>query len=155
MSVFEYGAGGSTLFFASKVGSVTCTEDNVVWLRKVEERLKQDAIPNVVLQHRQFESQDPHSFEDSAYLNSIPEKEFDVIVVDGTEECFGQPDAVKVRPVCFRHAEKYVRPGGIIVVDDSWYYSELRCENHAKEYRVFESTGPCRLGVTSTDIFFY
>ena len=155
MSVFEYGSGGSTLFFARRVQAVASTEDNLAWLQKVEERLKQAALTNVVIRHCQFDSKNPLNFERSGYLNSIPAKEFDVIVVDGTEEYFGQQDAAQVRPICFRHAEKHIRPGGIIVLDDSWYYPELRSRNGAKERRVFQSIGPSRPGVTSTDIFFY
>ncbi|MEP7014565.1 MAG: class I SAM-dependent methyltransferase [Verrucomicrobiota bacterium] len=155
MCVFEYGTGGSTLFLARKVRTVTSIEDNVVWLQKIEERLRQTGLSNVVLQHRQFDSKNPVNFESSGYLHSIPSRQFDMIVVDGTEEFFGQRDAMQVRPICFRHAEKFIRPGGIIVVDDSWCYPDLRRLNRARRYRTFKSAGPCRPGVTSTDIFFY
>jgi predicted O-methyltransferase YrrM len=155
MHVFEYGTGGSTLFFARKVRTVTSTEDNILWLQKVKERLTQAALTNVVLQHRQFDSKNPVNFESSDYLHSIPAREFDVIVVDGTEEFIGQKNAVQVRPTCFHHAESFIRPGGVIVVDDSWCYPELRRANRAKECRTFKSVGPSRPGVTSTDIFFY
>lgn len=149
MSVFEYGAGGSTLFFAKRVRSVISTEDSLVWLEKVDRRLKQKALTNVVLQHHQFDFKNPDGFENSSYLHSIPPQKFHVIVVDGTEE------AMKVRPTCFHHAESFVSRGGIIVVDDSWRYPELRHANRARDYQVFKSVGPCRPGVTSTDIFFY
>jgi hypothetical protein len=43
----------------------------------------------------------------------------------------------------------------MIVVDDSWRYPELRAKNRAKRFSVFQSVGPCRPGVTSTDVFFY
>jgi predicted O-methyltransferase YrrM len=76
-------------------------------------------------------------------------------VVDGTEEFIGQRGAMLVRPMCFHHAENFIRQGGIIVVDDSWSYPELRRENRAKKCRVFKSIGPSRPGVTSTDVFFY
>ena len=49
----------------------------------------------------------------------------------------------------------HIKPGGIIVVDDSWRYPKLRQENRAQKHRIFQSVGPCRPGVTSTDIFFY
>ena len=155
MFVFEYGTGGSTLFFGRKVRTVTSSEDNIAWLDKVKKRVTQTGLANVVLQHRQFDANNPVHFESSEYLHSIPEPGFDVIVVDGTEKFFGQKDAPLVRPACFRHAENFIKPGGIIVVDDSWYYPELRHANRAKECRIFKSVGPCRLGVTSTDIFFY
>jgi predicted O-methyltransferase YrrM len=149
MSVFEYGSGGSTLFFARKAASVVSIEDNTVWFDRVKSRLTELRLSNVELQYQQFDFKQVVDFERSAYLNSIPAKKFDILVVDGTEE------AIQVRPQCFYHAENFVRKGGIIVVDDSWRYLELRYHNHAKKGRIFQSVGPCRPGVTSTDIFFY
>jgi spermidine synthase len=79
----------------------------------------------------------------------MPDEKFDVIVVDGSEEW------TRIRPVCFEKAQEHIKPGGIIVVDDSWRYSEIRERHRAKSFRVFQSVGPCRPGVTSTDIYFY
>ena len=149
MSVFEYGSGGSTLFFAKRVQTVISTEDNATWLENVRRRLTELSLKNVMLQHHEFDFKNPEGFENSAYLHSIPPQKFDVIVVDGAE------DAVPVRPICFYHAENFINPGGIIVVDDSWRYPELRRINRAAKHRIFKSVGPCRPGVTSTDIFFY
>jgi predicted O-methyltransferase YrrM len=149
MSVFEYGSGGSTLFFARAAGSVVSTENDARWLEKVDQRLRAKRIGNVILQHREFDVAAPEDFEQSSYLHSIPAGNFDVIVVDGAEE------RVPVRPMCFYHAENYVQAGGIIVVDDSWKYPQLRQKNRAKRHQIFKSVGPCRPGVTSTDVFFY
>ena len=57
--------------------------------------------------------------------------------------------------MCFERAENQIKPGGIIVIDDSWRYPGLRKKNRAKEFREFRSVGPCRPGVTSTDVYFY
>src|SRR6266480_5416369 len=54
MCVFEYGTGGSTLFFARRARAVTCTEDNLAWLRKVKNHLDRVGLANVSLQHRIF-----------------------------------------------------------------------------------------------------
>jgi hypothetical protein len=40
-------------------------------------------------------------------------------------------------------------------VDDSWRYPSLRASAKTKRYKVFRSVGPCRPGVTSTDLYFY
>jgi predicted O-methyltransferase YrrM len=82
-------------------------------------------------------------------LHAMPDEKFDLIVVDGSEEW------THVRPICFAKAEDHVKEGGIIVVDDSWRYPTLRQKHHAKDLKIFQSVGPCRPGVTSTDIFFY
>ena len=149
MTVCEYGSGGSTLFFARRVKAVWSIEDNPKWFELVSRRLDQKGVGNVTLKLCPFDFKNPTGFDHSAYLHAIPEETFDVIVVDGSEEW------TQVRQICFRKAEQRVKPGGIIVVDDSWRYPDLRQNNRAKSHRVFESVGPCRPGVTSTDVFFY
>jgi len=149
MTVCEYGSGGSTLFFARRVKSVLSIEDNSRWYELVSRRLEEKSIRNVRLGLYPFDFKNPLGFENSAYLNALPDEKFDVIVVDGSEEWH------QVRPVCFERAEGRIKDGGIIVVDDSWRYPGLRERNRAKQCKVFQSVGPCRPGVTSTDVFFY
>ena len=149
MTVFEYGSGGSTLFFARRVQRVFSVEDNPQWFDWVTRRLKEKGCSNAQLCLFPFNFKEPLGFEHSEYLNAMPDEKFDVIVVDGSEEW------TQVRPICFSKAEEHVKTGGIIVVDDSWRYPVLRQNHHAKNLRIFQSVGPCRPGVTSTDVFFY
>jgi len=149
MTVCEYGSGGSTLFFASLAKSVWSIEDNSKWFESVSGRLREKGIQNVTLKLHPFDFKNPVAFEKSEYLHAMPDQKFDIIVVDGSEEW------TQVRPICFQKAEARVNPGGIIVVDDSWRYKSIRQNHHAKSYRIFQSVGPCRPGVTSTDVFFY
>ena len=149
MQVCEYGSGGSTLFFAKRTNRVISIEDNPQWFEMVTGRVKELGIDNVEVKLCPFDFKNPIGFEKSEYLHAIPKKKLDVIVIDGSEEW------KQVRPICFDHAENFIKPGGMIVVDDSWRYPSLRTHNHAKDHKVFESVGPCRPGVTSTDIFFY
>ena len=149
MSVFEYGSGGSTIFFARRAQRVFSVEDNPKWFEWVSRRLEEKGLTNATLKLCEFDFKNPAGFEDSAYLQAMPEETFDIIVIDGSEEW------TKVRPICFAKAEARLKPGGIIVVDDSWRYPALRENHHAKEVKVFQSVGPCRPGVTSTDVFFY
>ena len=68
------------------------------------------------------------------------------------------PDRLPDSPAGSAHdraAEECVAPGGIIVVDDSWRYRQLRDSARAGEVQIFESVGPGRFGVTSTDVFLY
>ncbi len=124
-------------------------EDNQKWYELVSNRLRDKGISNVTLKLCPFDFKNPVGFEQSAYLHALPDEKFDVIVVDGSEEWN------QVRPICFAKAEKHVKAGGIIAVDDSWRYPTLRENHHARDLKVFQSVGPCRPGVTSTDIFFY
>jgi hypothetical protein len=149
MTVCEYGSGGSTLFFARRTKSVWSIEDNPKWFEMVSRRLREKAVQNVTLKLYPFDFKNPVAFEKSEYLHAMPDEKLDVIVVDGSEEW------TQVRPICFRKAEARVKEGGIVVVDDSWRYPDLRENNRAETFRIFQSVGPCRPGVTSTDIFFY
>lgn len=149
MTVFEFGTGGSTLFFAQRVKSVTSVENSIERFEAVVSRVKEKNLVNVEIKLRPFDVKNPQDFEDSEYLQSIHGETFDVIVIDGAEEW------TPVRPLCFQQAEQWVKPGGIIVVDDSWRYAMLHGKHHAKRFETFRSVGPCRPGVTSTDIFFY
>ena len=149
MDVCEYGSGGSTVFCARRARSVFSIEDNAQWYALVQERLLAEDLHNARLRLAPFDFKNPVDFEDSAYLHSIPREKFDVIIVDGTEEW------IPVRPICFAHAEQFIKPGGIIVVDDSWRYPDIRSNHHARRYEIHQSVGPCRPGVTSTDVFFY
>ena len=149
MSVFEYGSGGSTVFFARRVKRVVSVENNPVWHDRVSQRLSNLSLTNAIVMLHPFNFNNPVGFESSAYLQALSEEHFDVIVVDGTEEW------TQVRPICFARAEQRVKPGGIIVVDDSWRYGQVRESHHALRFEVFQSVGPCRPGVTSTDVFFY
>jgi predicted O-methyltransferase YrrM len=149
MTVCEYGSGGSTLFYARRTNFVYSIEDNERWYELVRNRLREKGIHNVELRFQPFDFKNPIGFEHSEYLHAMPEGPFDVISIDGSEEW------CHVRPICFSYAELHIKPGGIIVVDDSWRYPGLRTHNNAKRFRIFKSVGPCRPGVTSTDIFFY
>jgi hypothetical protein len=148
-TVCEYGSGGSTLFFARRVKTVVSIEDNPTWFELVSKRLAQQDLRNVTLKLCPFDFKNPAGFEESDYLNTIPDEHFDIIVVDGSEEW------TLVRPICFAKAEQHINPSGIIIVDDSWRYPDLRKKNNARRCEVFQSVGPCRPGVTSTDVFFY
>lgn len=149
MAVCEYGSGGSTLFFAKRTKSVFSIENDSRWFECVSQRLQEKGTRNVTLQLHPFDFKNPEGFEHSAYLHAMPDRRFDIIVVDGSEEW------KKIRPICFQKAESRIKKGGIIVVDDSWRYPTLKAENHALSVRTFQSVGPGRPGVTSTDVYFY
>ena len=147
--LFEFGSGGSTLFLASRCASVESVEDDTIWAGLVEERAAKLGLTSVNVRRCPFDFNAAEQFEESAYLAEVSGSDYDVIVVDGADNDF------TIRPRCFRLAENQVRPGGIIIVDDSWRYTALRNEHRAKRVEVFESVGPARFGVTSTDIYFY
>lgn len=147
--VVEFGGGGSTLFFSKHVAHVLCLESSEQWADKIQAELALDKIDNVSIEVEPFPLDDLLSYQQSSILQRIDGEQFDVILVDGYEK------DIQLRPSCFWHAENSIKEGGIIIVDDSWRYPILRENNKAKQWREFRSIGPCRPGVTSTDIYFY
>ena len=149
MESFEFGSGGSTIFLARKGKSVVCVEDSELWTDRVRKEAEKQGLQNIEVLSRSFDFRKAERFTDSSYLQALTDKRFDVIVVDGQEE------SVRVRPECFWRAEAYIKPGGLIVVDDSWRYPELKERNKAKSWKDHKGVGCCRRGVTSTCLFFY
>ncbi len=150
MRVFEYGSGGSTLFFSARVASVVSVEDDAKWHGMVSARIAELGRKNVELRHRAFDFHHPQDFATSEYVGAIRDgAPWDLVVVDGQDWTFHE------RPVCFAAAEEWIAPGGMILVDDSWRYRQLRDSPRPREFRIFESVGPGRIGVTSTDVYFY
>lgn len=149
MSVFEFGSGGSTIFFARRCKSVHAVEEEPSWAAAVRKSADQLALQNVEVIDAPFNFRQPNNFESSDYVAQVRTGTWDVIVIDGADFDY------TIRPICFRAAETQVRPGGIIIVDDSWRYTQLRTSNAARRVEIFESVGPARFGVTSTDIYFY
>lgn len=100
--VFEYGGGGSTLWFLDRGASVVTVEHDRDWARALS-----DAVP--ADRWELLERSSDNAFED--YVSAIlafPDHAFDVVVVDGRE-----------RGRCLLAAVEKVRPGGLLILDDS------------------------------------
>lgn len=99
MSLFEFGSGNSTLFFAGLVGKVVSVESDPAW----HERVARQVPPGVELILC-------HPFDEQRYLQALAEQgtAFDVIVVDA-----------KAREACLAECWRWLSPGGVILLDDS------------------------------------
>jgi hypothetical protein len=149
-SIFEWGSGGSTLRYARMDCQITAIEDDQAWLHRVQAALKSaDVADQVTLRHIPFNFDNPENFSNSSYCLALTGNQSGVVIIDGQDKTFRE------RITCFRHAEPLMQPGSIILVDDFWRYEELLISNSAQSAKVFESVGPCRIGVTSTAMFFY
>lgn len=97
-SVFEFGVGYSTLFWANRTKLVTSIEDNQEWYKKWQ---KEFNVPNLILKQRN---------EGTSYFNAILEDnaKYDIIIIDG-----------KCRAECAQTAIKALNTEGIIILDDS------------------------------------
>ena len=129
MKVFEYGTGGSTLFFLDRGASVTSVEHDADWAAKVSQEIDSNSTdwnlllvnPDLEVNFSDKSFENPHDYisSDRKYLNmsfrkyvstidSYPDSFFDLILIDG-----------RARASCIIHSIKKVKIGGIIVLDNS------------------------------------
>jgi len=135
MQVFEYGSGGSTLYFASKAAQVASIEHDANWFGHAQKVIQQAGYNNINYQliepapspaKEGCDCTDPvnyvscfreyKGYEFSTYATSIekyPNEMFDLVVVDG-----------RVRHSCIAHALKKIKPNGALLLDnaDRAYY---------------------------------
>jgi predicted O-methyltransferase YrrM len=77
----------------------------------------------------------------SPYCQAL-DRSFDIIVVDGRALGKCNKDdrgAAMSRAACFARAEKYAKPGSIIVLDDAWFDPTLI--HHARDRLIFTGAG--------------
>jgi predicted O-methyltransferase YrrM len=121
MSVFEYGSGGTTIWFAPRVRQVVSVEHHPEWHQAVSAELQRRGVTNVVYQlHEGAISQAPVYWDNwgdynerdfTDYVRAIdgyPDHSFDLVLVDG-----------RARKFCIEHAIRKVKPGGYLVVDNA------------------------------------
>ena len=128
-TVFEYGAGGSTLFFSERVNRVISVEHDPNWFYRVKDALAKREINNCDLLFippeytAQFNVNidDPEAYCSSSesyrgynfyryasYIDLFPNEFFDFIAIDG-----------RARPSCILHARSKVKIGGYLMLDNS------------------------------------
>lgn len=130
MTVFEYGTGGSTLFFADRVRRVVSVENDAEWAATMRQLLENENNRNVELRLVEGDAlpenvpvypDDPaccHSgsanynrMDFTRYVSVIdefPDETFDIVLVDG-----------RARAACLHRAVQKICPGGMIVLDNS------------------------------------
>lgn len=130
MKIFEYGSGGSTLFFAGRAARVFSVEHDRSWYNNVQQAVHRCGYNNsrVMLAAAEKPSgafnddpSDPSGYASSDdnfkgmsfenYVKKIDEFDdgyFDIVIVDG-----------RSRPACAKRAMKKVKTGGYLVIDNS------------------------------------
>jgi len=165
MKIFEYGSGGSTLFWLNLGAECVSVEHNPDWyelmrphfadMDRIDYRLvlpepsenkeAQDiADPNLYLS-------DDVTFSECNFrkyvcqIDLFPDNIFDIVLVDG-----------RARPSCIKHASKKVKIGGLIVLDNSdrEYYLRMTA-NLLQDFdrRIFQGVAPGVTWFTETSIF--
>jgi hypothetical protein len=127
--VFEYGSGGSTLYWLRRGASVTSVEHDAAW----HERVRQRVPPGASLDYRLVPAEpalpppacpdpaDPQAYLSIHYpknglsyrryvtqIDSFADGSLDLVLVDG-----------RARTSCLAHAAAKVRPGGMLILDNS------------------------------------
>jgi hypothetical protein len=97
-SVFEYGSGNSTMWWAKRVRQIISVEDDAAWYAEVI----QQTPANSELQLRVGEA----IYADA--IKAYPDASFDVIVIDGSH-----------RNACALAASSKVSPNGVIIFDNA------------------------------------
>ncbi len=167
MKVFEYGTGGSTVFFAKRVKSLISVEHDENWYRFVSDLLERMQISNIIyvlskpteLLKLKRSVADPNSYTSgfkeyhgldfSGYVQIIdkyPDKSFDLILIDG-----------RARPACIKHAIKKLKKKGVVILDnaDRERYNLAKMRYLSKfESKRFFGIGPYNTIPWETAIYF-
>ena len=102
-TVFEFGGGGSTAWFADIGASVITVEHDSTWALQLNEALEKEASVTLLVKSA---ADDYREYVDA--VRAYPDQSFDLVVVDGRQ---------RVR--CVAAAIPKVRPGGLLLLDDS------------------------------------
>lgn len=140
LTVFEYGSGSSTMYFAQRVGSIMSVEYNQTWFDTVQEMTNDAANAEVKFVELGEE-----------YHRSIKllggGQRFDIVLVDGRD---------RVESAIFSF--DYLTPGGVIILDDSArpHYSPAFDFFRQKGYKALTLVGlkPTGFSTDTTTIFY-
>ena len=145
--IFEFGGGGSTLFFCQRAKHVVTVEDHAEWFSRLSEIIHAKNYQNwegYFVEPEKIEDQRPRSPKNPAdfvsgakglssisyerYARAIdpfPGEFFDLILVDG-----------RARPSCIMQALPHLKPKGFLVIDNTEraYYMEPFRQIFNREY---------------------
>jgi len=152
--VFEWGSGGSSLFFARRVATVVSVEHDAAWFERVGETMHGRGLSNwqgflelpqldPAADQGRPEAGDSYVSSDASYrgrsfrdyvsrIDTFADDFFDLVMIDG-----------RARPSCLRHALPKLRPGGLLVWDNSEreHYGPVIATVPAS-FRRFDFSGP-------------
>lgn len=129
--VFEWGSGGSTVYFARRGCRVTAVEHDPVWAARVESLLARPAAAGAGEAEIVVVPGDGPAY--VAAIAGHGPASLDLVVVDGRQ-----------RAACLLRALDHVRPGGLLVLDDSEReaYAEALAAVPADEWEIEHFPGP-------------
>jgi len=154
MRVFEYGSGGSTLFWISRVQEVVSVEHDHSWYSNMKKQLDEQEIQNYRymlveplndpgFDHKRFKNPDDYISADPAYkgknfeqyaksIDSYPDGYFDIVVVDG-----------RARPSCIKRGIPKLKKNGWLIIDNSerkYYFAPFPFDKNS--WKISKFAGP-------------
>lgn len=122
-SLFEFGSGYSTSFYAGRVGRVVSVEYDRNWYELVKKQVPENV--EVIFKEKDI---------DGDYCRTVlaAGDEYDVIVVDGRDRCN-----------CLKQSILALKSGGVLVLDDSQRDRYRECFEYAKAngFKVLSMSG--------------
>lgn len=133
LNIFEYGSGNSSLYWAHKGANVWCVEEDSAWYETMKGKSAQ--LRGISLRTTS-----------EAYASAIAEigKQFDIVVIDGMW-----------RNECAAKALAYVRKDGLVILDNSDWYTDVAGFLRTRDYFQvdFNGFGPLNNYCWTTSIF--
>jgi hypothetical protein len=164
-TIFEYGSGGSTIYFSKKTKEIISVEHEILWANKVRQKLISKNLTNcqqIIVKPELMKKNIPYSttsytsdtFEQyrgysfEKYVRTIDKYQnnyFDIVFIDG-----------RARASCIYHAIDHIKKGGYLILDNSEreLYLESMCLVDKKFTRKdFFGFGPTITNVWNTTIW--
>lgn len=129
-NIFEYGSGGSTLYWLKSGAELVSIEHEAEWYNLVEGKIRPGSrldyrlvqpelgslcapTPDTVADPDCYASNDPLFSAQNfrryvSQIDEFPDQTFDMVIVDG-----------RARPSCLKHSFPKVKVGGLLVLDNS------------------------------------
>lgn len=167
LKVFEYGSGGSTLYWQKFSSLVVSIEHDEGWYHLVQEAIQGSKAHDyrLILPERrnEFMNSDCDPADPDAYgtgdellrkfsfyryvtqIDAFDDHFFDVILIDG-----------RSRPSCIKHSIKKIKPGGLLIVDNAdtdYYEPGMDSYLGAFKKKVFWGVGPTSPAMWQTNIY--
>jgi hypothetical protein len=163
--VFEYGSGGSTLYWLSRNMVCVSVEHDPSWYESVQTHLNSSIeVDYRLVQPTKFKkpilldvsdpllnlSDDPafpeYSFENYvSQIDAFPQDHFDIVLIDG-----------RARPSCILHSVTKVKVGGFLILDNSdrsYYLDKTSTILMNFDRKTFRGVTPCATWFTETSVF--
>jgi hypothetical protein len=163
--VFEYGSGGSTLYWLDCGASCVSIEHDPAWYDTVRSRLPRGALvdyrlvqPDRIDTDLMGDPADPYDYRSAdrdlrpfsfqnyvTQIDTFADGWFDLILIDG-----------RARPACIRHGARKVRIGGWLVLDNAdrdYYLAQSQCFLDDFDGHSFVGAVPATEFMGRTDVY--